>query len=330
MYSLLSVIFYLLSDIMKLIAAFLKMIRLPNLIFIALTQFLFYYCILLPLLKKAAIPVSIDRTSFICLSLASMLIAAAGYIINDYFDINIDQVNKPQKNVVDQVVSRRWAMLWHFVLSGIGVLLSLYVSLRTGLWYIVLANFACVFLLFGYSVSLKRKILSGNILISILTAWVVLILCLSEIHLSLRTQIDPAWLQIQNKIMRLGFLYAGFAFILSLIREAIKDMEDIQGDARYGSKTMPIVWGIQATKIYVAVWMIVLLALLVIVQVYILQFNWWWPVVYSVLLVILPLVYIFYKLYKAAEPAQFHHLSSVTKTVMLTGILSMIFFYFYL
>jgi 4-hydroxybenzoate polyprenyltransferase len=315
---------------MRLIAAFLKMIRLPNLIFIALTQFLFYYCILLPLLKEAAIPVTIDQFSFILLSVASALIAAAGYIINDYFDINIDQVNKPQKNVVDQVVSRRWAMLWHFVLSGLGVLLSFYISWRTGLWYIVLANFACVFLLFGYSVSLKRKLLSGNILISILTAWVVLILCLSEFHLSLRTGFNPSWLEIHNKIMRLGFLYAGFAFILSLIREAIKDMEDIQGDARYGSKTMPIVWGIHATKIYVAVWMIVLLALLVTVQVYILQFNWWWPVVYSIILIILPLLYVFYKLYKAASPGQFHQLSNISKIVMLTGILSMIFFYFYL
>jgi len=315
---------------MRLIAAFLKMIRLPNLFFIVLTQVLFYWCILLPLLKNAGLPVAIDKTRFIFLSLASVLIAAAGYIINDYFDINIDQVNKPQKNVVDIVVSRRWAMLWHFVLSGIGVLLSLYISWTTGLWYIVLANFGCVLLLFGYSVSLKRKLLSGNILISLLSSWVILILCLSELHLSFTTQIDPDWLEGQNKIMRLGFLYAGFAFILSLIREAIKDMEDIEGDAKYGSRTMPIVWGLNATKIYIAVWMIVLLALLAAIQVYILQFQWWWPVVYSSLLIILPLLYVFYKLYKAATPRQFHQLSDITKMVMFTGILSMIFFYFYL
>jgi len=306
------------------------MVRLPNLIFIVLTQCLFYYCILLPLLKTAEIKVSIDQPRFILLTLASVLIAAAGYIINDYFDINIDQVNKPQKNVVDIIVSRRWAMLWHFVLSGIGVLLSLYVSWSTGLWYIVLANLACVFLLFGYSVSLKRELLFGNILISLLTVRVVLILCLSEFHLSLSTQIDPAFLLTQNKIMRLGFLFAGFAFILSLIREAIKDMEDIEGDARYGSKTMPIVWGVQAAKIYVAVWMVVLLGLLATVQVYIIRFHWWWPVIYSIVLIILPLLYVFYKLFKATTPQQFHYVSGITKTVMLTGILSMIFFYFYL
>lgn len=313
---------------MKLIAAFLKLIRLPNLLFIILAQSLFYYCILVPVLRPLDVTIPIDELSFMLLSLASVFIAAAGYTINDYFDVNIDQVNKPRKNVVDIIVSRRWAMLWHFVLSGIGVLLSLYVSWRTGLWYIVIANLACVFFLFGYSVSLKRKLLSGNILISVLTAWVVLIFCLSEIRLF--SKIAPEIALAEQKVIRFGFLYAGFAFILSLIREAIKDMEDREGDKKYGSRTMPIVWGVQSTKIYVAVWMIVLLALLIVVQVYVLQFRWWWPVMYSVGLIILPLGYIFYKLFKANEPEHFHDLSSWSKVVMLTGILSMIFFYFYL
>jgi 4-hydroxybenzoate polyprenyltransferase len=315
---------------MRLIGAFLKMIRLPNLIFIVLTQFLFYYCILSPLLKPLNVNIPIDKLSFILLSLASVFIAAAGYIINDYFDVNIDQINKPQKNVVDIIVSRRWAMLWHFVLSSIGVLLSLYISWRTGLWYIVLANLACVFLLFGYSVSLKRKLLSGNILISLLTAWVVLIFCLSEIRLFVTLPVPSAITEAEHKVIRLGFLYGGFAFILSLIREAIKDMEDREGDERYGSITMPIVWGIQSTKIYVAVWLIVLLALLIILQIYVLQFHWWLPMVYGVTLIIIPLIYVFIKLYRATTVRHFQQLSNYTKFVMLTGILSMIFFYFYL
>lgn len=315
---------------MKLIAAFLKLVRLQNLIFIALTQFLFYYCILLPLVVSSGTEISLNETRFVILVLASVLIAAAGYIINDYFDVDIDQVNKPKQNVVDNIVSRRWAILWHFILSGIGVLLSLYISWATGLWYIVIANSACVFLLFGYSVSFKRKLLSGNILISLLTAWVVLILCLSEFRLAIRAPIDPGWLVVQNKIMRLGFLYAAFAFILSLIREAVKDMEDLEGDAKYGSRTMPIAWGINGTKIYVAVWMIVLLGLLVTIQVYVIRFHWWWAVVYSILLIIFPLVHFFLKLFRAITSSQFHYLSNIAKTVMLTGILSMIFFYFYL
>lgn len=313
---------------MRLIAAFFKMVRLTNLIFIVLTQFLFYYCILLPLLRPLNVNIAIDTASFILLTLASVFIAAAGYVINDYFDVNIDQINKPRKNVVDAIVSRRWAMLWHFVLSAIGVLLSLYVSWRTGLWYIVLGNFACVLLLFGYSVSLKRKLLSGNILISILTAWVILILCLSEIRLF--TVIEPSIAQAEQKVIRLGFLYAAFAFISSLIREAIKDMEDKEGDEKYGSRTMPIAWGVQSTKVYVAVWLIVLLALLIILQIYVLQFRWWLPMVYGLLVIMTPLVYVFVKLRRATTAQEFHRLSDYTKLIMLSGILSMIFFYFYL
>ena len=315
---------------MRLTAAFLKMIRLPNLFFIALTQLLFHFCILHPVLAQAGRLPLINGILFILLAIASVLIAAAGYIINDYFDINIDEVNKPKKNVVDHIVSRRWAMLWHFIMSGLGLLLSFYVAWKTGLWYIIIANFLCVALLFGYSVSLKRKLLSGNILISLLTAWVILVLCLSESSYLFYTAIEPEILNAKTKIVRLGFLYAGFAFISSLIREAIKDIEDMEGDAKYGCRTMPIVWGVHATKVYVAVWLIVLLALLLGVQVYVLQFKWWPAIVYSIVLIILPLLYVFYKLFQARSSKDFHALSSMTKLVMFTGILSMIFFYFYL
>ena len=102
------------------------------------------------------------------------------------------------------------------------------------------------------------------------------------------------------------------------------------GDARYGCRTMPIVWGVNATKVYIAVWMIILISILVVVQVYVLQFRWWWAVVYCIFMIILPLLYIFLKLFKASSEQEFHRLSRWIKLVMLTGIISMIFFYFYL
>ena len=104
----------------------------------------------------------------------------------------------------------------------------------------------------------------------------------------------------------------------------------MEGDAKYGCKTMPIVWGLNATKVYVAVWLIVLLAVLIIIQVYILQFKWWLPVAYGVVAILLPLVLILFKLRKSTSVKDFHNLSSMTKLVMFTGILSMIFFYFWL
>lgn len=313
---------------MNVVGAFIKMIRLPNLFFIVLTQILFHVSVLDKILWPINIRPAIDGLDFIFLSVASVLIAAAGYIINDYFDINIDQVNKPAGNVVDKIVSRRWAMAWHFVLSGVGILLSLYVAWHTRLWYILFGNILCVALLFGYSVSLKRKLLWGNILISLLIAWVILVLSLSEIDLLRSGQASV--MEARNKILRIGFLYSAFAFISSLIREAIKDIEDMRGDAKYGCKTMPIVWGVNATKVYIAVWLIVIIALLIILQVYVARFEWWWAMAYSILFIIIPLVFIFLRLYKAQTQKDYHQLSNWTKLVMLSGILSMIFFYFYL
>src|SRR5690242_7806162 len=98
---------------MSLVAAFLKLVRMPTLIFIDLTQILFQYCIYRSL-YEGSIPPD-DTRNFILLSLASILIAAAGYIINDYFDINIDEVNKPERMVVDKLINRRWAIAWHFI-----------------------------------------------------------------------------------------------------------------------------------------------------------------------------------------------------------------------
>lgn len=315
---------------MRISIAFLRLIRWPNLLFIALAQFLFFSCILIPILEPLELRPALDGWFFILVVLASILIAAAGYIINDYFDVNIDHVNKPHLNVVDSVISRRWAMLWHFFLSGVGLVLSVYISWRTGLWYIAFANFLCIVSLFAYSISLKKKLLWGNVLISLLTSWVILILCFAEILTYSSVQFDQGLILARQKITRLGLMYAGFAFMISLIREAIKDIEDMPGDIRHGCRTMPIVWGVRVTKVYCAVWLIVIIALVVATNLYVLPFNWWWPVGYSIIFILVPLLYILYGLYQANTPAMFHRLSNFTKLIMLMGILSMSFFYFYL
>jgi 4-hydroxybenzoate polyprenyltransferase len=310
---------------MRLIAAFFRLIRLPNLFFIALTQVLFQFCIFYPLYRDV-LPEK-DLLHFVFLVLASLFIAAAGYVINDYFDINIDEINKPQKMVVDKVIHRRWAIAWHFILSFTGIILTALALPVFQKWYLILANIASVALLWFYSTNFKKSLLVGNIVISLLTAWTILIIFFSK--LSAGNAFEPGN-HSQPKFFRIAFLYAGFAFVCSLIREAIKDIEDIKGDERYGSRSMPIAWGINASKVYIAVWMIVLIVLLLILQVYILQFRWWWLIVYAVLLVILPLIFIFRKLFKASSDEDYHSLSNGIKLVMLAGILSMIFFYFYL
>src|SRR5215467_14507139 len=106
----------------QLIKAFFRLIRWPNLVFIFLTQLLFYYYILLPCygVRYVAVPLLQPKLTpllFFLLSASSILIAAAGYAINDYFDLNIDRVNKPKRMVVEKVIKRRWTILWHWLLS---------------------------------------------------------------------------------------------------------------------------------------------------------------------------------------------------------------------
>lgn len=244
------------------------MIRWQNLLFIAITQLLFHYCILATNISHLALQPQIRQKYLWLIITASVCIAAGGNIINDYFDINIDRINKPHKIVVDKFISRRWVIFWHLLLSVAGIVCSMYVGMKLNLFWLGLANTICVLLLFVYSASLKKKFLSGNIVIAALTAWTILVLLLPE-YMFL-THITSA-VDVYDKIFRLGVLYAAFSFIISLIREVVKDMEDVEGDRRNGCKTMPIVWGYNASKVFTAVWLVVLIAILVVAQIYVIR-----------------------------------------------------------
>ena len=314
---------------MKLIIAFLRLVRWPNLVMIAVTQVLFYFSLVEPLYEKG-INSHFEKFHFLLLIIASVLIAAAGYIINDYFDLNIDQVNKPERTVIDKIIKRRWAIVMHLFFSFTAIIISFYIDFNSATFWLGISNIICAFLLFGYSISLKKKLLWGNILISALTAWVIIVCFLCYYHSFYCSSCNRSFLDLyNNRFIRISFLYAGFAFVISLIREVVKDLEDIDGDAKYGCRTMPIAWGIPASKVFVAVWLVVLIGMISIVQFYVLQFGWIWSAVYCIVLIIIPLVWILQKLFKAQAPKDYHLLSTAIKFAMFTGLLSMIFFKIY-
>lgn len=315
---------------MKLITAFFRLIRSLNLLFIALTQLLFYYCVVIPSFRNTGASPLLEPRNFWLLVLASVFIAAAGYIINDYFDINIDRINKPDKLVVERVIKRRWAIVWHLFLSVAGILLSFWVGWKTHHDLMLgISNTVTVILLWFYSTTFKKKLLSGNLIISLLTAWVVLILYAVEMERSFYTIVDPAVLQAISRIFKLAILYGGFAFIISLARECIKDIEDMPGDQKYGCRTMPVVWGIRATKIFIANWLVVLMAAILILQFYVIPFGWWYSIVYAILLILAPSFYILRMVLRAKTTADYHRISNWIKLVMMTGILSLLFFLYY-
>lgn len=311
-----------------LIGAFLRLIRWQNLLFIALTQCMFYFFIQIPSFQTHAgyFDYKLTLDLFICISLSSVLITAGGYVINDYFDLAVDRINKPEKLIVDRLIRRRWAIIWHLGLSITGVLLGVYVGYKTGNFLVGLANIFCMALLWFYSTMLKKKLFLGNILISLLSAWVILVIWFCEIRIG---KVEPGFTEVQTRIYKLGVLYAAFACTISLIRDLLKDIEDMFIDEKYGHRTIPLVWGINAAKLFILNWLVVLTLAIIIVQIYALQLHWWWSVTYCVLFIIIPLVGLFKPILKAGSTQDYRPIMNRIKLIMLSGIVSMIFFKLY-
>jgi 4-hydroxybenzoate polyprenyltransferase len=309
------------------IKGFFQLIRYPNLLFIALTQFLFYYRIIVPYFNNNLQPKQLlQENDFFLLLIASVLISAAGYIINDYFDIQIDNVNKPERLILGKLIKRRWAMLLHLVLSLAGLFLTAIVAMNLDNLLLLGLNFLSVLMLLLYSSTFKKKLLIGNIIISVLTAWVVGVLFITEIRLN-----DTVYMQLNQaalgSLYKVTLFYAGFAFIVSLIREVVKDMEDMEGDRRFGCETMPIKWGIPSTKVFVAVWIFVLIGLLAAIAFYAMLNSWSWPFYALSFAMIIQFYFLLKKLYYAQLTADFANISKVLKLIMLAGILSMSFYF---
>jgi 4-hydroxybenzoate polyprenyltransferase len=275
---------------------FLYLIRFPNLLLIVLSQALVQASLLSPGLDWPGIV----EPGFLKLTLATVFVAAAGYIINDYYDIKIDAINKPERVVVGKAIRRRPAMFTHMVLSFVGIALGFWLSIPVGL-----INLGAVLLLWGYSARFKKMPLVGNVVVALLSASMLLVVAVYA-----------------GKLNNITISYAVFAFLISLIREIIKDMEDVRGDASFDCRTLPIVLGIRRAK-YVLYPIIALFQAFLLVVIFHPVTGTWFEV-YMLLLVLLPSVWLTVKLVRADRKRDFTYLSNLGKLIMLTGILSML------
>lgn len=309
---------------MKCCILFFKLIRWPNLVIIFLTQWLFQYCVISPLLRAAGLEPRVGLAEFFMITTAYMLVAAAGYVINDYFDLGIDAVNKPEKVFITRGISRRGAVAAYAVMNVAAAGLAAAVSWRLGGWAPLYCILGCIVLLYCYSAFFKKRFLIGNLLVAGISASAMPVLTLVEGHTA---GVFPETLRY---ITIYTILYTGFAFILSFARELVKDLEDVEGDRQYGGRTMPIVLGARTAHWIVAGALLCLIGVLAALQ----------PVLwareggtsalslYSICLIILPLAWILRKVFGARAVQDYHRLSTWIKLVMLTGILSMLFIQF--
>ena len=280
------------------------LVRWPNLVIMLLSLVLVRSLLLRgqPLAEVLLAP------RFGLLVLAALLVAAAGYIINDYYDVKIDAINRPDRLVVGRLLGRRKAMLAHVVLSGAGVLLAVLsgAGKRQAL-LIGLVTLGAALLLWGYSARFKRVALVGNLSIGLLTAALVLLP-----ELQLLTARKAVW------------LYALAAFLLTVVREIVKDLEDMRGDAQHDCRTLPLVWGVARSK-WVAGVFLAALAVLVLGAVVQLPALGRWPLAAWLLaLVVLPLGWLTRLLWVADRRRHFRQLSAWCKAIMLAGVLSML------
>ncbi|HRH84553.1 MAG TPA: geranylgeranylglycerol-phosphate geranylgeranyltransferase [Bacteroidia bacterium] len=310
---------------------FLRLIRFPNLIILALAQCLIYYMVVVPLLKTSEFTPSLHTWQFLLIVLSTVLIAAGGYVINDFFDKDIDAANGIGK-VHD---FSGWTMkTLYFVFSIIGIAIGLYLTYALKLRQFALTYLLTAALLYFYSASYKRLPLVGNFVVAFLTAVAVFLPAFADYELQYAFR-DIKLPVINNKMYNLRLIiaiaaaYAFFAFLISLVREIIKDMEDIEGDREFGCNTLPIVAGINNTKLIAIGLLLLIVGLILFIQI---KQAWWesLPVFgYTILFVQVPLLILSVKLFLSAEKKHFKVASMIAKVVMVGGILSLPVFKFF-
>jgi len=287
----------------------LQLIRWKNLLIIFLTQFLAWWCVVLPCSPTVLTPVN-----FLCLAISTILIAAAGYIINDYFDIKIDSINKPQKVILEITIPRKQAIISHTALNIIAIALAAYVTAQARHFEWLLLQVACSLLLWFYSTDFKRQYMTGNLVVALLTALTILSLIIYE----------PSMPQFSRMIL---LVYAYFAFMLTWIREIVKDMEDLIGDEAEGCITMPIKKGLDyATRFSILLSALVTLPLGV-ASVILFNQNYKWLSIYVIAVLIVSLVLWPVFLVRKTTTQHYRSASKGLKVIMLLGIGSLLIYH---
>lgn len=298
--------------------------RVGNLAMIALTQYLVIFCIILPVYHRVGLQLQLTGCMQSLLILSTVAIAAAGNVINDYFDISIDRINRPGRVVLGRMISRQKAILLHWGFSAAGLVFAFVLSMSIGRWYLGFMQFVVVVMLWRYSVRMKRKFLRGNVAVAFLTAMIPVVVWIFEYALLDHRNFAGLYGNAMRMITVFITGYAFFAFLTTLQREIIKDAEDYFGDRAHGCDTLPIRYGLKVAR-QCTFFMGVILSLLTLVAQY-----YFWSKGYRLmsgylgLFVFIPTVILGILLLRSKDSRDFFRCSQLSKGVMLAGVLSMV------
>ena len=303
-------------------SSFLKLIRFPNLLLIAFTQYMMRYAVILPLAKLYGIEFQLSGFTFFCIVFSTMCTAAAGYAINDYFDVKTDRINRPGKVVVDRTIARRKTAMIHIILCAAGILSGGYVTWKTGIPELVLVYVLVSGMLWMYSSIYKRQFLIGNIIVALFSALVPL---MALLDIPPMYRFYGQFLLEQDANLNFAIFWilgvAAFAFLTTLSHEIIKDAEDFEGDAAYGCRSLPIVLGDRCTKwTIIGINSVIVVLLGLVYGCFLREMAGCFSFFYVVLLLITPVTFINWKLYQAVTSDDYRRAGNWLKLVMLAGI----------
>ena len=303
----------------------LRLVRWSNLLFLAALVWLMEKWVAVPILDKAAFGEQMPWYILLLLIAATVLIAAGGYVINDYFDVKIDRINRPDEVIVTRSIDKPTAMRLSLGLSGIGIVCGLTVaillrSLTLGILFVIIPG-----LLWFYSSSYKRLFMVGNLIIALLAALTPLLVAMTNVAiLKLRFEAILPYTTLPHDLYAWLGGFALFAFLLTWIREIIKDMQDQMGDRELECHSMPVVWGETGTKIFVSALIVLTLAIIGHLWWHVLPFSTAWDSLstrYIALGIVIPLLGVVGLLWSAKIPSDYKTCQQVVKLTMLLGML---------
>ncbi|PLW99858.1 MAG: prenyltransferase [Marinilabiliales bacterium] len=310
--------------------AFFKLIRVQNLLIIAILQYFVRWFIIYPVLDDFGLEFQLSELVFASLVMATVMLTAAGYVINDYFDRPTDLVNRPDTVIVGKSLNRRVAIILHIVFNVLGVAFGSYVSYKSGFFELSMIYIVVTGLLWYYSTTYKRQLLIGNIIVAFLTAAVPLLVAIYEVP-----QLNLTYADILEEGASFNYLFyytlivAYFAFLMTLIREIVKDIEDLEGDNAFDRNTLPVVIGVKNTKIVVIALIVFTISSLIFIYhtylEYLVYIEPIYTLMYFIIGISLPLLVLIWVVLRADSKKQYHLASNFTKIIMLVGILYLVY-----
>ena len=294
-----------------------RVIRFPNLLMITLAMYMVRLMLVEPLLIMSHNAPTISSFNFFVIVLSTVMIAAGGFIINDIEDMDIDLLNKRLNAFNTNSITRETGYNIYLILNFIAICLGFYLTFNCQIPFVAYVNLISAGLLYFYSTTYKRQFLIGNFIVSLLSSF-----CLAIVYL---TEHEAPHIE-SLKTLCTGYIV--FAFLLSMAREIIKDIEDKAGDEKAGCKTLPIVAGTTASKLISGFFILLVLILLISIQIVNRQWESKIPFFYVAVLIEIPIIILLVSLFISKNQRDYKQCSTIAKFIMLTGIISMpVFFY---